>query len=89
MSEGNVLKKSNMQTRFTKAINQASGQLSVDLAGHSASGANGDGSILTVMFEVTGIAPQSQITVAKVEPTRAGGQLAYTAPAPYVVALGK
>ena len=89
VSEGNVLKKSNMQTRFTKAINQASGQLSVDLAGHSASGANGDGSILTVMFEVTGIAPQSQITVAKVEPTRAGGQLAYTAPAPYVVALGK
>jgi len=89
-TEGDVLKKNSVQSSFTKAINQEKGALAINLAGHGTSGASDDGSVVTVTFEVTGAAQQSKITLGRIEPARAGGHpLAYTAPAPYVLAVSK
>ena len=88
--EGNILKQGNIQSRFTKTINQDSGQVEISLAGHSAAGVFGDGSVVILTFEVTGEAPQSQVTVSNIAPTRAGGHgLAYSAPAPYSITVSK
>jgi general secretion pathway protein D len=88
--EGNILKQNNMQSNFTKAINQNIGQIGVSMSGHSTRGAIGDGSVVTLTFEVTSAAPQSQITLSRLAPTRAGGrELAYSAPEPYLIAVGK
>jgi len=88
--EGSVLKQSNVQSSFSKTINQANGQVLVDLAGHGSSGASGDGSIVTLMFEVTREAQQSKISLARIAPTRAGGhELAYSAPPPHLIVVSK
>jgi general secretion pathway protein D len=88
--EGNIMKQSNIQTKFIRIINHDNGQVEIDLAGHSASGAFGEGSIVTLTFEVTKEAQQSQITLTRIAPTRAGGSgLAYSAPAPYSIAVTK
>ncbi len=83
------MKKSNIQSKLTQTINQASGQVEVNLAGHSTSGATGDGSVVTLTLEAIGAAPQSQITLSRVEPTRVGGRLPYSAPTPYAIAVSK
>lgn len=88
--EGNILKQNNMQSSFTKAINQDIGQIGVSMSGHSTRGVVGDGSVVTLMFEVTGAVPQSQVTLSRLAPTRAGGHgLAYSAPEPYSIAVSK
>lgn len=87
--EGNVLRKTGAQTLFTRFINQTSGQVAIDLAGHGSNRALGEGSVFTVTFEVTGVAQQSQVTLSKVEPTHAGRELAYKAPAPHLLAVSK
>jgi len=89
-AEGNILKQGNIPSKFTRIINQDSGQVEINLAGHSVSGAFGDGSVVTLTFEVIGTAPQTQVTVSRIAPTRAGGTaLAYSAPAPYTIAVSK
>jgi general secretion pathway protein D len=89
-AEGNILKQSNIQSKFSKAINQDTGQVQVNLAGHSAAGAVGEGSVVTLTFEVIASVPQAQITVSRIAPTKAGGSaLAYSTPAPYSIAVSK
>ncbi|MFI4940505.1 MAG: secretin N-terminal domain-containing protein, partial [Burkholderiales bacterium] len=87
--EGNIMQKSNIQSKLTQTINQASGQVEVNLAGRSANGATGEGSVVTLTLEAIGAASQSQITLSRIEPTHAGGRLAYSAPAPYAIAVSK
>jgi general secretion pathway protein D len=88
--EGNLLKQGNIQSKFSKVINQNNGQVEISLAGHSTAGVFGDGSVVTLTLEVTGGAPQSQITVSRITPTRSGGiGLAYTPPAPYSMTVSK
>ena len=88
--EGDILRQNNMQSIFTKQVNQANGEVEISLAGHGRGVANGDGSVCTLTFEVTGEAAQSQITLNRIAPTRAGGrELAYSTPAPYVVTVTK
>lgn len=88
--EGNFLKQGNAQTNFNKSINQDNGQITIGLSDTSANGVSGAGSVVTLLFEVTGAAPQSQLTVSQVVPGGVGGQeLAYTVPAPYSIAVSE
>jgi len=86
--EGDLLKQSNLPSNFTKTIDQASGQIMVDLSGTGGGGANTGGSVATLVFEVTAAAPQSQITVSRITSSGAGGEaLAFAAPAPHTLAV--
>ena len=91
--EGNVLKRSNVQSNFTKSLNQSNGQVAINLAGsavNGANGANGAGTVVTLTFEVIATAAQSPITLSQIMPTVVGGQeLAYSAPEPYLIAVSK
>lgn len=93
--EGNILKQGNMQSSFTKDINQEIGQVAVNMSGRGTNGATRDGSVVTLKFEVTGLPPESQITQSQITlnrfaPTRAGGhELAYGALEPYLIAVSK
>lgn len=85
--EGNFLKQNNAQATLTKVIDQASGQIRVDLAGTASAGPTGGG-VVTVMFEVTRAAPQLQITTSQIHPLGANGEaLDFKAPAPYAIAV--
>jgi general secretion pathway protein D len=86
--EGDFLKRGNAQSNFTKTIDQASGQILVDLSGASQEVASGSGSVVTLMFEVVGAKPQSEIAVSRITSAGAGGEaLAFTAPSPYSIAV--
>lgn len=88
--EGDVMQQSKLQSHFSKTINQANGQVAIDLSGHGANGATRNGSIATLTFEATGAAPKSQITISHIQPTRSGGHpLPYKAPGAYAMAVSK
>jgi general secretion pathway protein D len=86
--EGNFLKQNNSPSNFTKAIDQAGGQILIDLAGLAPDSAGG--SIATLVFEVTGTTPQSPVTVSRINASGAGGEaLPLTAPAPHLIAVAQ
>lgn len=86
VTEGDFLKQDDTQTTFTQTIDQASGQIRVDLAGIGTDGASGTGSIVTLDFEAIATHPQSQIAVGLLSPSGADGEeLAASLPGPHVV----
>lgn len=86
--EGNLLKQNNQPSNFTKSIDQASGQVLVDLSATAADGTNPGGSVATLVFEVTAAAAQSQITVSRIVSSAASGEeLAFAAPEPHTLAV--
>ncbi len=88
--EGNLLKQGSAASKFSKSIDVANGQAVVNLSGQGADGAAGAGSVVTMVFEVTGEAPQSQITLSRMIPKGANGKaLPYTLPAPHVLTVSK
>ena len=88
--EGDLLQQNNSQPKLSKTIDQASGQIAVDMPGTVAAGATGSGSLVTIMFEVIRAVPQSQITVSQVAPVGASGEtLAFAAPNPYSIVVGQ
>lgn len=83
VTDGDMLKQSN--TKFT----QVNGQLQIGLTSNGVNAATA-GKLVTLTFEVTGTASQSQITLSKIVPTGSGSQeLAYSAPAPLSLTLSK
>ncbi|MFH1493483.1 MAG: cohesin domain-containing protein [Pseudomonadota bacterium] len=90
VTEGSFLKQSNMPSNLSKTIDQASGQILVDLSGTGSDVANAGGSVATLVFEVIAAAPQSQITVSRIASSGAGGEaLAFAAPEPHVLAVAQ
>jgi len=88
--EGNFLKQGNLPSNFTKTIDQASGQVLIDLSGAATEGASTGGSVATLVFEVTAAAPQSQITVSRITSSAAGGEaLAFAAPEPHTLVVAQ
>jgi general secretion pathway protein D len=88
VTEGDFLKQGDTQTTFSKTVDQASGQIRVDLAGIGPDGASGTGSIATLTFEAVAAAPQSQIAVGRLVPSGPGGEeLAVSVSAPHVVTV--
>jgi general secretion pathway protein D len=88
VTEGDFLKQNNTQTTFSKTIDQASGQIRVDLAGVGPDGVSGTGSVVTLSFEALAAKPQSQIVVGRLVPGGPGGEeLAASVPAPHIVTV--
>ncbi|HUX90490.1 MAG TPA: secretin N-terminal domain-containing protein [Gallionellaceae bacterium] len=86
--EENAMRQNDDQTNFVKLINQKNGTIQVGLSGTGKGEASGGGSIVTVVFEVTGAASSSQILVRNFNAAATGGgALALTAPAPYSVTV--
>ena len=84
--EGDFLKQNNLPSNFTKAIDQESGQILIDLAGITADGASG--SVAMLVFEVTGAVPQSPVTIGRVTASGPGGEpLSLASPAPHIIAV--
>jgi general secretion pathway protein D len=83
--EGDFMRQDNSPSNFTKTIDQESGQILVDLKG---TGAGGEGSVVTLTFEVTAASPRSPVTVSRINLSGAAGEaLAFTAPAPHFIAV--
>ncbi|MFA5240743.1 MAG: cohesin domain-containing protein [Sulfuricella sp.] len=88
--EGELMKQGNLPANFSKTIDQASGQILVELAGTGSGGASAGGSVATLVFEVTAATPQSQITVSRIASSGAGGEaLAFAAPEPHTLAVAQ
>lgn len=88
VTEGGFLKKNNAQTTFSKTIDQAGGQILVDVSGMEPAGASGTGSVFTLSFEAIAGHPQSQIAVGRATPSGpGGGELATTVPEPHVISV--
>lgn len=84
--EGGFLQQDNMQSVLTKTINQASGQIQLDMSGGGAGGASGTGSLVTLVFEAITANPRSQIVVGRLAPSGPGGEaLTATTPDPHVI----
>ncbi|HET8730581.1 MAG TPA: secretin N-terminal domain-containing protein, partial [Moraxellaceae bacterium] len=88
--EGNILKQGNAPSKFTKSIDEVNGQAVINMAATGVAGAAGAGSVITMVFEVTAPAQQSQILLSRIAPKGTDGKaLAYTIPPPYVLAVSK
>jgi general secretion pathway protein D len=86
-AEGDFMRQDNSPSNFTKTIDQASGQILVDLKG---AGAGGEGSVVTLTFEVAAASPQSPVTVSRMNLSGTTGEaLAFTAPAPHFIAVAQ
>ncbi|MDO8448390.1 MAG: cohesin domain-containing protein [Rhodoferax sp.] len=84
--EGGFLQQDNMQSVLTKTINQASGQIQLDISSGGAGGASGTGSLVTLVFEAITANPRSQIVVGRLAPSGPGGEaLTATTPDPHVI----
>ena len=84
--EGNFLKQGGAASAFTKDIDQASGQITLDLSGGGNAGTSGAGSLATFVFQVIAPRPQAQITVSQFKSLGTGGEaVAFTALEPHSV----
>lgn len=86
VTEGGFLGQGGAPTTFSKTVDEAGGQIRVDLAGQGDEGASGTGSVVTLAFEAIAPHPQSQIAIGRLAPTAPDGEaLAASVPAPHVV----
>jgi len=86
--EGGFLKQDNMQTSLNKTIDQASGQILLDLSGSGSGGASGTGSLVTLVFEAIAAHPRSQIVVGRMAFNGPDGEaMESTMPVPHVIAV--
>jgi general secretion pathway protein D len=86
--EGGFLKQDGMQSALNKTIDQAGGQILLDVSGGGSDGASGAGSLVTLVFEALSANPKSQIVVGRLAPGGPGGEaLTATPPEPYDIAV--
>jgi len=87
--EGGFFKQGNTRSTLNKTVDQASGQIMLDVSGSGSEGASGTGSLVTLVFEAIAASPQTQIVVGRVEPGVPGGgeSLTVSAPDPHVIAV--
>jgi len=81
--EGNAMKQSNSSSTLSKVIDQAGGDISVDLTG---SGSNKGGSVFTLMFEVVAPAQETTVTINSISGNLGNGD-AYSPAVPATFAL--
>jgi general secretion pathway protein D len=88
--EGDAMKQNNASSNLIKTINQKSGTIVVGLSGSGTGEASGGGSVVTLVFEVTGASPSSQIAVRNItSAATGGGSLALAAPQPHVLTVAQ
>ncbi len=86
--EGGFFKQGNTQSGLKRSIDQAGGQILLDLSGGSAEGVSGTGSLATLVFEAIAPNPQTRVVVGRLEPGGPGGEALTTAmPDPHVIAV--
>ncbi len=86
--EGGFLKQDGKQSTLNKTIDQAGGQILLDLSGGGSDGVSGAGSLVTLVFEALSANPTSQIVVGRLAPSGPGGEaLTAAPPAPYGIAV--
>ena len=86
--EGGFLKQDGMQSTLNKTIDQAGGQILLDVSGGGSDGASGAGSLVTLVFEALAANPKSQIVVGRLAPSDPAGEaLTATLPAPHDIAV--
>jgi general secretion pathway protein D len=73
VAEGDLLKQNNMASTFTHAIDQASGQVAVELTASGNGAASGAGSIATVVFEVLAASEGTPVTASNMQSAAASG----------------
>lgn len=85
--EGDSLKRNNTPSNMTKNIDQAAGEVAVDLLG---TGANVASSVATLMFEVIAAAPETSVNINTVTTSGISGQPSSLAPpAPFVINISE
>jgi general secretion pathway protein D len=85
--EGDALKRNNTPSNMTKNIDQAGGEISVDLLG---TGANVAASVATLMFEVVAPAPETSVRVNTITTSGVSGASSSPAtPEPYVITVAQ
>ncbi len=88
VTEGGFFKQNEMPSTFSKTIDQASGQILVDVSGTGPDGLSGTVSVVTLVFEAIAEHPQSQIVVGRMAPIGPGGEaLAVTLPQPHLITV--
>ena len=78
--EGSFLKQQKVPSNFTRDINQPSGQITLELSGSAEQGAKGAGSVATITFEVLAASARSEVSVIRLSPTGASGEVLSHAP---------
>jgi len=84
--EGGFLRQENTPFVLHKNIDQASGQVQLDIQGSGPDGASGAGTLVTLVFEALAPNPNSQFVVGRMAPSGPGGEtLTATTPDPYSI----
>jgi general secretion pathway protein D len=84
--EGGFFKQGNTQSSLNKTIDQAGGQILLDISGSGPEGAGGTGGLITLVFEAIAASPQTQIAVGRLAPVGLDGEpLTATPPVPHVI----
>jgi general secretion pathway protein D len=85
--QGNFTKRANVSSTLSKKIDQGSGIITADVTGPSVSGV---GNVVTLMFEVISLAPQTSVNINSIMSTGANGDsLSIVTPDPHVIAVTK
>lgn len=85
--EGDALRRNNTPSNLTKNIDQAGGEISVDLLG---TGANIAASFATLIFEVIAVVPESSVSISSITTTGVTGEIPPpAAPEPYVITVSQ
>ena len=85
VAPGDWMQTDGAPSNFTRTIDQASGQILVDMKG--APGGE-DGSVVMLTFEVTAATPQTPVTASRISLSGTGGEpLAAMPPAPHFIAV--
>ena len=86
--EGGFFKQGNTQSVLNKTIDQASGQIQLEVSGGEPAGTSGSGSLITLLFEAIAATPQTQVVVGRVAPAGASGEtLTASAPDPHLITV--
>jgi general secretion pathway protein D len=88
VTEGGFFRQNGLQSTFSKTIDQASGQILVEVSGTAPEGSSGTASVVTLVFEAITSHPQSQVVVGRMASIGPGGEeLAATLPQPHVITV--
>ncbi len=84
--EGGFFKQGNAQSTLNKTIDQAGGQILLDISGSGPEGAGGTGGLITLVFEAIAASPKTQIAVGRLAPVGLDGEpLTAAPPGPHVI----
>lgn len=87
VAEGDLLKQGDPSASFTRTVDQDSGQIVIDLASQSGSGAR-NGTVATITFEVRAAVPESLINISRIVPAGSDGEaITVVPPASHRLAL--